>query len=224
MLPCPTPCCGCQAQPSPQCYASCSSQGKNTQQEHGAMASTPCMQEHIPVTNLHSNTDTSLASPCPQTKASPGEIYLLLPPAVLTPPHAHCRQDGRWAPHCRHRQWGHAGTCKQRSRTHTSELEVPAGARCSPGSRLPRKVLAPSPLAGACSYFRKPPGKERVQQSCQPRCSAPIHWEKGKSQAQPGLTCPAQCSSLAWEPDLRAPKHLAAWQSCHKHEAIVALQ
>lgn len=157
-------------------------------------------------------------------EASPAEIYLLLSPAVLIPPHACCRQDGSWAPHCRHRQWGHAGTCKQRSRMHTSKLEVPAGARCSPGSWLPRKVLASSLLAGACSYFRKPPGKGRAQQSCQPRCSAPIHWEKGKSQAQPGFTCPAQCSSLAWEPDLRAPKHLAARQSCHKHRAIAALQ
>lgn len=166
MLLCLTPCCGCQAQPSPQCHASCSSQGKNSQQEHGAMASTPRMQERIPVTDLRPNTDTSSASPCPQTRASPGEIYLLLPLAVLIPPNARCRQDGCWAPCCRHRQWGHAGTRKQRSRTHTSELEVPAGARRSPGSWLPRKVLAASPLAGACSYFRKPPGKGRAQQSC----------------------------------------------------------
>lgn len=89
---------------------------------------------------------------------------------------------------------------------HTSALE----ARCSPGSQLPREVLAPGPLAGACSYFGKPPGKGRAQQSCQPPHSVPIHQEKGKSQAHPGLTCPAQRSSSAREPKLRAPKPFAA--------------
>lgn len=51
---------------------------------------------------------------------------------------------------------------KQRGATHTRALEVPAGARRSSGSRLPREVLAVGPLAGACSYFGKPPGKGRA--------------------------------------------------------------
>lgn len=59
---------------------------------------------------------------------------------------------------------------------------------------------------------------------CWPQHLAPIHREKGKSQAQPGLTCQAQRSSLAQEAELRAPKPLAAQQSCHKHGAIAALQ
>lgn len=108
-----------------------------------------------------------------------------------------------------------AGTASRATLGHASGgaasmLEVPAGACRSPGSWLPREVLAPCPLAGACSYFRKPPGNGRARRLCWSRCSAPIHWEKGKSRAQPGLTYPAQHRSPTREPKLGAPKPLTA--------------
>lgn len=77
-----------------------------------------------------------------------------------------------------------AGTARGATQAEEPRTRERAGgacwARCSPGSQLPTEVLAPGPLAGACSYFRKPPGKGRAQQLRWPQCSAPIHRGKRK--------------------------------------------
>lgn len=87
-------------------------------------------------------------------------------------------------------------------------LEAPAAACHSLGSWLPREVLAPGPLAGACSYFRKPPGKGKAGNHVALTFSS---YTLGKTRgAQPGFTCPSLCSSPAQKLKFGALKPLAA--------------
>lgn len=127
----------------------------------------------------HGVTASAMSEVCPHDRPLTARRYILrtslLPaqgfsrrnltsyPTSCPNPILYWEQDGHWAP-CRwHSRRGRAGTHKQRNCMHAGALEALAGACRFPGSWLPRQTLAPSPPAGVCSYFRKPPGKGRAR-------------------------------------------------------------